>query len=215
MTTDWIAGWQGPQYDWNRRKQWGVRFLVDTFNLNPSDRVIDLGCGPLCLGSWLIQYLDPGHYTGVDRDATLLGAGEALIGHLGLAHKDATLIHATDLSTTNLDGWCDVLWSHSVLIHMDPPTVAQALDFMARHLSPHGVAYFTMNLGPHKILGEWTFGPNYQHPLPEHPNLKITELASLESLGDVVWCPPGSGMRATMLRATHRRNGCPTGPIAN
>jgi len=192
-----------------------MRFLVDTFKLQPHQRLLDLGCGPLCLGSKLIAYLDTGNYTGVDKDPILLGAGNALVKHIGLEHKQPDLICTQDLSTTECGKDFDVIWSHSVLIHMDPPTVATALDFMARHLGSNGVAYFTMNLGPHRILGEWTFGPNYQHPMPDHPDLRIGVLASLEALGDVVWCPPDSGMQATMLRATRKRNGTCTGPMMN
>ena len=202
MTTDWIDGWKGAAHDWARRQAWGMHFLLNIFHVQPTDRVLDLGCGPLCLGSGLIAYLDPGHYTGVDRDPVLLDAGRALLRHKGLESKAPTLVCTNDLSTVTLGPVYDVIWSHSVLIHMDPATVQTALDCIARHLAPGGTAYFTLNLGPHKILGEWTFGPNYQHPVPEHPCLTIEPLALLSALGDTVWCPPDSGMQATMLRAT-------------
>lgn len=178
-----------------------MHFLVSMFKLQPSHTLLDLGCGPLCLGSQLIAYLEPEHYTGVDKDSTLLGAGKALLHAKGLEHKKPKLVWATDLDATDCFERFDFLWSHSVLIHMDPTTVASALRFMRRHLAPRGVAYFTMNIGPHKILGEWTFGPNYQHPVPECEGLRISPIGLLTEMGDVVWCPPDSGMQATMLRA--------------
>jgi cyclopropane fatty-acyl-phospholipid synthase-like methyltransferase len=214
VSTDNIAGFHDAREDWHRRQQWGVHFLVDMFHLKSSDRVLDLGCGPLCLGSWLIGYLDEGNYAGLDKDGTLLGAGQALVTAKGLEGKRPRLIQANNLAATTLGTEFDVIWSHSVLIHMDPATVDTALDFMARHLAPNGVAWFTMNLGPHKILGEWTFGPNYQHPMPEHKDLHISSYGLLTDLRDVVWCPPDSGMQATMLRAT-RRNGACTTPTMN
>jgi SAM-dependent methyltransferase len=214
MSTDYIAGWQGAAHDWDRRQRWGMNFLVTEGRLAPTDHLLDLGCGPLCLGSKLIAYLDTGHYTGVDRDATLLGAGKALVTRKGLDGKTPTLLCTQDLTTADCGRSCDVFWSHSVFIHMDPATVVTALDFLARHLADTGTAYFTMNLGPHKILGEWWCGPNYQHPMPEHPALAISVFGSLTDMGDVVWCPPGSGMQATMLQAT-RRASCRTTAIAN
>jgi SAM-dependent methyltransferase len=120
------------------------------------------------------------------------------------------LLCTDDLDTVECGQDFDIVWSHSVLIHMDPPTVASALRLMARALRPGGTAYFTMNLGPERILGTWIYGPNYQHPFPAHPALDIREVASLDALGDVVWCPPDSGMRAVML-AARRRDGALVG----
>lgn len=216
MTTDYIAGWKGAAHDWDRRQRWGMNFLVTEGRLTPTDRLLDLGCGPLCLGSKLIAYLDEGHYMGVDRDSTLLGAGKGLVHKKGLDAKRPTLVCTQNLTDTDCGSDFDVFWSHSVFIHMDPVTVDTALGFMARSLAKNGTAYFTMNLGPHKILGEWTFGPNYQHPMPEYPSLDISVFGSLTEMGDVVWDPPGSGMQATMLQAKRRENGpCPIVPTKN
>src|ERR1043165_3125856 len=37
--------------------------------LNPDSKVVDLGCGVLRVGYWLIHFLDPGCYCGIEHHA--------------------------------------------------------------------------------------------------------------------------------------------------
>ena len=49
-------------------------FLVDQ-GLMPEHRLLDVGCGALRAGIHLVEYLDPGHYYGIDINETVLDAG--------------------------------------------------------------------------------------------------------------------------------------------
>lgn len=46
--------------------------------LQPDDRLLDIGCGSLRLGTLAVNYLEPGHYFGTDLNGNLLDAGYAL-----------------------------------------------------------------------------------------------------------------------------------------
>lgn len=62
-------------------------FLRDN-GLRPESRLIDIGCGALRGGIHFVEYLDAGHYFGVDSNPSLLQAGYDLeIGPLGLWRK--------------------------------------------------------------------------------------------------------------------------------
>jgi SAM-dependent methyltransferase len=55
-----------------------ARQVVDgwlTWGIRPSDTVVDYGCGTLRLGRLLIEFLEPGHYIGLDLDQRILTTG--------------------------------------------------------------------------------------------------------------------------------------------
>src|SRR5262245_17052197 len=50
-------------------------FLV-AHGLKPEHKLVDVGCGALRGGVHFIRYLKPGHYFGLDLNASLIKAGE-------------------------------------------------------------------------------------------------------------------------------------------
>jgi hypothetical protein len=61
---------------WDRIGALQYQFLVDK-GLFPSDTLIDVGCGSLRGGVKFIQYLEPGHYLGLDKHIELIIYGVA------------------------------------------------------------------------------------------------------------------------------------------
>src|SRR5438093_1126968 len=47
--------------------------------LLPSSRLLDVGCGTLRLGYWLMHFLEPGHYYGLEPQVDMLEAGRTEI----------------------------------------------------------------------------------------------------------------------------------------
>ena len=46
--------------------------LLKRHGLKPSHRLLDFGCGPLRVGRWLIEYLNPNRYFGIDPEVWLI-----------------------------------------------------------------------------------------------------------------------------------------------
>ena len=55
----------GPKRDFERVGRLGFEVLLAE-QLRPSSRVLDVGCGALRLGYWLMRFLDPGCYFGIE-----------------------------------------------------------------------------------------------------------------------------------------------------
>jgi SAM-dependent methyltransferase len=59
---------------WRRMGKLQLKFLVAQ-GLEPSSRLLDVGCGPLRAGVRFVDYLEPGNYYGVDINESLLDVG--------------------------------------------------------------------------------------------------------------------------------------------
>src|SRR5262245_16123858 len=115
----------GPAHLWKMKRAFQLEFL-QRMGLERGQTLLDLGCGTLRGGLPLIEFLDTGHYTGVDVRAEVLDEARAELAEAGLAHKEPALLHARDLGELRLDARFDVIWAFSVLIHLDDAALEQA-----------------------------------------------------------------------------------------
>jgi hypothetical protein len=76
--------------------------ILMTHGLEPGHVVVDYGCGSFRLGKALIEYLEPGHYWGLDVLADFLDAGMALLEPelKSLKRPNARVIGAASLAET-------------------------------------------------------------------------------------------------------------------
>jgi SAM-dependent methyltransferase len=60
--------------NWPAHGRRQLDFLI-TQGLKPEHRVLDIGCGCFRAGRYFVDYLEPGHYYGVDANQSLMQAG--------------------------------------------------------------------------------------------------------------------------------------------
>lgn len=136
----------GPADLWEAKRRFQIDFLLEA-GLKPHHKLLDFGCGTLRGGLPLIEYLDPGHYYGLDvRIETLKEACNEL-EESGMDHKKPTLIHCHDLSSLVFVGGFDFIWAFSVLIHLSDIRLEEFLSFAARNLCSEGKIYANVNYG--------------------------------------------------------------------
>jgi len=68
--------------------------------LNPDSDVVDVGCGALRAGYWLIHFLEPGRYQGIDPMKDNVDAARAAILEPGLEAASGRLSRTTTTSTS-------------------------------------------------------------------------------------------------------------------
>jgi ABC-type polysaccharide/polyol phosphate transport system ATPase subunit/SAM-dependent methyltransferase len=130
---------------WEQAGERHLAFLREQ-GLEPSDRLLDLGCGCLRTGVFLLPYLQRGHYVGVDHQASLIEAGVKL--EAPAANVDASrglyyVSSVTDLSI--VDGLFDVIFVNGVVQDLTPELIARMFAAAIAKLAPGGrmfVAYF-------------------------------------------------------------------------
>ncbi len=89
--------------------------------LKSADRLLDLGCGCLRGGVHFVDYLDSGHYYGMDLSQELLDAGyEEELGPLGLKPKlpRENLVCDDDFDATGFGVSFDAVLAQSVFTHL-------------------------------------------------------------------------------------------------
>jgi SAM-dependent methyltransferase len=166
---------------WPMKRAFQIDFLRAR-GLRPSHTLVDLGCGSLRGGIALIDYLLPGHYTGIDvRDSVLDQARGELVREK-LTHKRPRLIRAHSLATVELAGPVDVFWAFSVLFHMSDAILLDALGLVARGLAAPGVFYANIIDGEGEP-GCWQGFPVVARSLQTYQELAARCGLSVECLG--------------------------------
>jgi cyclopropane fatty-acyl-phospholipid synthase-like methyltransferase len=179
----------GPARLWEMKRDFQTRFLKD-MGLKPGQYLFDIGCGTLRGGIPLIDYLQHGHYFGVEVRATVLDEGRKELREAGLERKNPTLLLSTDISQLAVDRKFDYIWAFSVLIHMNDKILNDTLAFVSRHVAQEGYFYANVIIGERQE-GHWQGFPVVARPFDFYGQacvtngLVVTDLGSLKELGHI------------------------------
>lgn len=102
--------------------------------LNPDSKVLDIGCGCLRAGYWLIHFLDPGCYCGIEPCREMVEEGAAHILEPGLADlKRPRFDYNEDFDASVFGERFDFFLARSVWTHAAKPQIERMLDAFAEH----------------------------------------------------------------------------------
>ena len=179
----------GPGKLWKMKREFQIKFLQEK-GLSPNNYFLDLGCGTLRGGIPLIDFLEAGHYYGVDQRQEAIDEGEKELLEAGLDQKKPVLLVSPAISELEIDQKFEFIWAFSVLIHMSDEILADALQFVSRQLSDTGVFFANVNIGERQE-GNWQGFPVVSRSLEFYreecakAGLEVTEIGTLESLGHI------------------------------
>lgn len=119
--------------------------------LQPNHRVLDLGCGAGRMGVWLISYLEPDRYFGIDAHLRSLVAFSAYEIRLhGLEAKRPRLLHDADFRFDHFGERFDVVVDSTVTLHLPDDKFRQAFARLPQVLAPGG-RVFAEALAPDRL----------------------------------------------------------------
>jgi SAM-dependent methyltransferase len=126
--------------------------------LKPADELLEIGCGNLRAGHLFVDYLEPGHYYGIDISPDILFAAQQTVARFGLRDKLPHLTLIRDLRLEFLpDAHFDVVHAHSVFSHSPIEVIEECLAHVGRVLKPGGFFDFTFDRtegAEHQVLHE-------------------------------------------------------------
>lgn len=179
----------GPAKLWKMKRDFQIRFLSD-MDLKPGHYLFEIGCGTLRGGVPLIQYLENGHYFGVEVREEVLDEGRKELREAGLEGKNPTLLLSPKIAQLTVNQKFDYIWAFSVLIHMNDKILNDTLSFVSKHLSEEGVFYANVIIGDRKE-GDWQGFPVVTRPFDFYSqactmnDLVVSDLGSLKELGHI------------------------------
>lgn len=177
----------GPARLWQLKRGFQIDFLKRV-GLRPEHRVLDIGCGTLRGGLPIIEYLESGHYCGIELRWNVLSQGIKELRDTRLTDKNPRLIAMTDISDVALGTEFDFIWAFSVLIHMTDEILADTLQVVSSHLADEGACYANVNIGSRRD-GQWRGFPlvwrdlGFYERICSRNGLTMLGVGSLKSLG--------------------------------
>jgi cyclopropane fatty-acyl-phospholipid synthase-like methyltransferase len=114
--------------------------LLTTLGLREDHKLLDLGCGSLRAGRFLMMYLSPGHYCGIEPNNWLIeDAIKQEIGTDMIALLAPRFNHSSDFNAAAFGEQFDFVVAQSIFSHAGPEMVTQALENCSKALKPNGL----------------------------------------------------------------------------
>ena len=123
--------------------------VLVNLGLREHHTVLDFGCGCLRGGRFLINYLLPGRYTGIDPDIDLVAQGVKMeLTHEVAGKKNPRFYHWDDFRFADrLPHTFNIVLAQSIITHAGPDLVERLFRNAHEVLSPHGLFVGTMFVG--------------------------------------------------------------------
>lgn len=138
----------GGNYDSHGATQ--LRFLTE-HGLRPEHCFLDVGCGSLRAGRHLVDYLQPGHYYGIDANVDLIQAGYDIeMSEEQRNRLPAGNLRANDRFNGDFGIQFDMAIAQSVFSHVSLNHVRLCLFRMATVIKPGGKFYATFYEQPRR-----------------------------------------------------------------
>lgn len=153
---------------WDAIGRLQFEFLIGA-GLQPHHRLLDVGCGALRGGVHFVGYLDPGHYAGIDANASLLEAGKQELAAAGLADRGAHLIANADFDVGRFGQRFDFALAVSLFTHLYLNHIQICLTRVAAVLAPGGRFHATFFEAP---------TPAHVAPITQMPGGQVTHYAA-------------------------------------
>jgi SAM-dependent methyltransferase len=172
----------GPTWTFERVGRLGLEVLLQE-GLTPGSRVLDVGCGALRLGYWLMRVLDPGHYYGIEPNQEMLNLGLRELVEPDIVERADAHFSANDEFDFAVFGESfDFVVARSIWTHASRTQISAMLTSFAATASAQGVF-----LASYYPAGWWfTLGhrwPVLQRIVPILPFDRVTpQLARLPSV---------------------------------
>jgi cyclopropane fatty-acyl-phospholipid synthase-like methyltransferase len=117
--------------------------------LRPEHRLVDIGCGAMRGGIHFVNYLNKGHYFGLDINESLIAAANLELDAMGLLDKSPNLLINNKFELSLFNTKFEFAIAVSVFTHLFMNNIIRCLVEVAKVLSPGGKFYATFFQSPH------------------------------------------------------------------
>jgi SAM-dependent methyltransferase len=120
-----------------------IEFLREQ-GLRPSHRMLDVGCGSFRAGRHIVDYLDPGHYYGIDINHDLISTGyDHELTQVQRDRLPVDNLRVTDRFDADFGVAFDMALAQSVFTHVSLNFIRLCLHRVGQRLRPGGILFAT------------------------------------------------------------------------
>jgi len=99
----------------------------------PQSKVLDIGCGCLRGGYWMVHFLDPGRYYGIEPNVSMVDTGlKEILEPQVVQEKRPTIDHNAEFDTSVFGVKFDAFLARSIWTHASKPQIRVMLDNFLR-----------------------------------------------------------------------------------
>lgn len=157
--------------------------------LQPTSKVLDVGCGALRAGYWLLHFLEPGCYFGIEPNQTMLQAGIDRILEPGLLERSKpTFSSLENFDFSTFGTRFDFVLARSIWTHASKAQICDMLDSFASTASRTGV--FLTSYRPASLVAVATRRAPVTERLASRMAFAATApslAGSIPSIGERIW----------------------------
>jgi SAM-dependent methyltransferase len=133
----------GPTVDFERVGRLSFDVLLRE-GLRPGSRVLDFGCGALRVGYWLMRFLEPGCYYGIEPNSAMLQVGlDRLLEPDVVARAQAHFADNDDFDLSVFGVAFDYVLARSIWTHTSREQISTMLGSFAASSAPAGMLLAT------------------------------------------------------------------------
>ena len=156
---------------WNFAAGGRERFgLLREAGLRPDSKLLDIGCGCLRVAAWVVLFLDPGHYCGIEPARERVAYGrEFLFDAATWQHRAPRFDHNAVFDTDVFGERFDFFFACSIWTHASKPQIATMLDGFLRNTVPSAkflVSYFPAATADDDYQGTTWVGTSHESTKP-------------------------------------------------
>ncbi len=150
-------------------------FLIDQ-GLQPHHRLLDIGCGWLRGGRYLIPYLGAGNYVGIEKDRDMIErARRDVLSQPDILAKRPHVVHGMPKPDLMADiGPFDYALALSVFTHLTPDQIEEMLAAVMPHVD---VLYASFNRGDEQKIGKTHKHRDDEKTICRYPFETLADLA--------------------------------------
>lgn len=146
-----------------------LRYLLRA-GLNPSSKLVDLGCGVLRAGYWIIRFLDSGGYCGIEPHPERLRIGiEEILDPGTVALKRPRFHGNPHFDTSVFAEKFDFFLAYSIWTHSSKPQIQVMLDAFLRDSRDQGTfltTYLPAGWRGKDYRGDKWYGTSHESDVP-------------------------------------------------
>lgn len=128
-------------YRWDEYAQWQIDGLIE-IGMKPNHKLLDIGCGPLRLGTHAIDYLEDGNFYGIDANPAYLELAPIIYKESGLTKKYHIILDS-EFNFTKLGSGFDFAIAQSVFTHLSSHQIIHCLKNLKGVMNKDGTLLFT------------------------------------------------------------------------